>query len=281
VDGSVVKFFVATFALSWLLWMPLMLWLRRSGRLGTRASESPLAGLPFMVGVSWFLGASAPSIVAIALAAHEGGWDTVRSLLSRLLEVDIGIEWNLVAWIGPMAVGLAAVAFFVQSGGKGVRLAVKRLPLAAVALLAAIPFGPLGEELGWRGYALPRLLDGRGGIAAALIVGVLWTVWHLPLVWAPMGTTISGSPVTVKAAGRYLVEVTATSVIMTWLFVNTGGSLWIAVGFHAAWNAGMHRFLFEPFEDATAKGSSEWVAALLILVAVVLVAWPGMGWHAG
>ena len=274
-----MAFYVLTFAVSWALWAPLLAWLRSEGRLGAVAGDEPLTGMPWWVAAGWFLGASAPSIVGLALTARSGGRGAVADLLMRLVDVDVGVGWNVVAWLGPMAVGLLAV--LVARRAAGTRVAPRRFALIPVALVMALPFGPLGEELGWRGYALPRLLTDHGALSSALLIGVVWTLWHLPLFWAPLGTTISGSPVTLPRAGRYLVEVTAISVVMTWLFVNTGGSLWIAVGFHAAWNAGMHRFVFAPLSNEATALVDRWMTTGLVLAAAILAWWPGLSWRGG
>lgn len=272
-------FLFLTFAMAWALWMPALGWLRSMGRLGGTDAEQPLAGMPVWIGVLWFVGASSPSLVALALTAAEGGTPAVADLLGRLFEWNVGWGFNLAAWLGPVVLGLTAVGLHVASGGIGVRWQTRRVPVAVIALAAALPFGPLGEELGWRGFLLDELLVSRGAVVAALIVGFVWTFWHLPVFWAPLATSISGEPVTIDRVIRYWLEVTAVSVIMTWLFVETAGSLWISVGFHAAWNADQHRFFFAPFSDETSARVNTFVVALMVVVAVVLLAWPGLRWR--
>jgi hypothetical protein len=84
-------------------------------------------------------------------------------------------------------------------------------------LLMALPFGPLGEELGWRGYLQPRLMERSSPVATSLVIGTVWTFWHTPLYWAPAGTSISGEPVTVLAVLYYLVQVTGLAFVFTWV----------------------------------------------------------------
>lgn len=273
------RFVFLTVVVAWVLWIPAMLWLRSVGRLGGTEEESPLEGLPAWIGILWFLGASSPSLVAVGLTGIDSGSAFVTELLGRLLDWDVGLSWNVIAWFGPLALGLVAVAAHVAGGGAGVRPQPKRIPLALVSLIAALPFGPLGEELGWRGYFLDELLTTRGAAASAIIVGFVWTFWHLPVFWAPLGTTISGKRVTIRRVAGYWLEVTAVSVIMTWLFVETAGSLWIAVGFHAAWNAAQHRFFFEPFSDETADRVEFLYAVLMTVGAVLLLVWPDLAWR--
>src|SRR5690606_11703585 len=92
--------------------------------------------------------------------------------------------------------------------------------------------GALGEELGWRGYALPRLLELTDARAASIILGVVWAVWHLPAFFL---ASLAQSSVNF---GLFVINVTAFSVIMTWLFVNTRGSvLWAGIVPHMLFNA--------------------------------------------
>lgn len=271
--GSAARFFGLTLAASWVLWTPLMVWLWRAERLGRVAPGSPLEGIPTWVALLWFVGSWAPSLVALALARRAGGRAAVGRLLRRLVAIRAGTRWNAAAWLGPVLIGLIAVGA-LAAAGEGPTFSARRMALIPVALALAIPFGPLGEELGWRGCALPRLLARRGALASACIIGVVWTFWHLPLFWAPAGTSISGAPVTIPAVLRYLVDVTSVSILMTWLYLRTSGSLWIAVGFHAAWNAGAHRFFFEPFTDGYAADVDRMITAVLAAsAAIVATSW--------
>ena len=88
----------------------------------------------------------------------------------------------------------------------------------------------LGEETGWRGFALPRLLDRTGPLPASLFLGVVWAVWHLPLFWT-VGRDAYGAPFVIM-----LVELPAMSVLYTWVFQHTAGSALLAILFHASGN---------------------------------------------
>jgi membrane protease YdiL (CAAX protease family) len=95
----------------------------------------------------------------------------------------------------------------------------------------------VGEELGWRGYALPRLLASRSALSASLILGVLWGAWHLPTFLAP-GTPQYGLPFS-----AYVLLTTAYSVLFTWIYLHTRGSVLIATLFHGAINLFQGLFL--------------------------------------
>ena len=91
--------------------------------------------------------------------------------------------------------------------------------------------GPLGEEPGWRGFALPRLQWRNGPLVGSLILGVLWACWHLPLFWSGVWT-----PPTIPNILMFDVMITALTIIMTWVFNHVNGSLLIMMLTHASFN---------------------------------------------
>ena len=91
--------------------------------------------------------------------------------------------------------------------------------------------GPLGEEPGWRGFALPRLQPLHGPLLGSVILGVLWASWHLPLFWSGVWT-----PPTLANIAMFIVMITALTVVMSWVFNNAQGSLLITMLMHASFN---------------------------------------------
>jgi CAAX protease family protein len=139
--------------------------------------------------------------------------------------------------------------------------------LALFFVLLALTDG-LGEEPGWRGFALPRLLARRNALVASLVLGLLWAAWHLPLLWT------EGSPNYQQPVWLLFLDLPAKSVLFTWVFLRTRGSALLAVLFHASTNL----FAISPIMAATGgvscpvtAAASKWVLVL------VLVAWSATG----
>ncbi|HMC55296.1 MAG TPA: CPBP family intramembrane glutamic endopeptidase [Gemmatimonadaceae bacterium] len=215
---GVNRFFVLTFAGTWACFLAAVLASRTAGLATLR--------WPLLV-----LGAFMPSTVAVVLTAREDGRASVKSLLRRLLLWRVGMRWWAFALGYMLVIKLLVAATY--------RLLEGAWPVyhgdAWYAALAALPFaailgGPLGEEIGWRGYALPRLAERFGLASASVILGVVWSLWHLPVFFIP-GLDQFGQSLPV-----YVLRVIAMSVAFAWLFRNTSGSLLLAVVMHAAVN---------------------------------------------
>lgn len=195
---------------------------------GQAETASALAGLrwPLLI-----LGAFAPSAVAVTLTAHAQGKPGVRALLSRLGEWRVGLRWYVFALAYMAAIKLSVALIYRATTGGWPRFGSGYGPAIVLTFIfAAIFGGPLGEEIGWRGYTLPRLAARFGRAKASVMLGVAWAAWHLPVFFIP-GMDQSGQSLPV-----YVIQVTALSVAMAWLYWHTSGSLLLAVLMHAAIN---------------------------------------------
>ncbi|HEU6445817.1 MAG TPA: CPBP family intramembrane glutamic endopeptidase [Gaiellaceae bacterium] len=132
-------------------------------------------------------------------------------------------------------------------------------------LLFIFPGSAGGEELGWRGFALPHLQAGRSALAASVVLGVAWGVWHLPLYL--VGADLR--PIGLFAP--WVVLTVASSIVLTWMYNGTGGSLLIVVLFHAASNLGLTVFL-EPLDDQVAQPFLIYVGLMIVAASVVVAA---------
>jgi uncharacterized protein len=243
-----VTFFLLVFILTWVVWVP-------------RASGAPLG----VLGQAWTW---IPAIAALLAAALTGGRGALRELGSRLVRWRVGWQWYLVVILGPAVFSLAVAGIYTLFGGSWAEAAPPAIlagPLLLLPLFLAILTltDGLGEELAWRGFALPRLLTRYNALVASVVLGVIWALWHLPLLWTE-GNGMFQLPVWLL-----LLDLTAKSILFTWVFLHTRGSVLIAMLFHGATNL----FLVSP--EVVSTGDLE-VAVLAmvgkwVLVGIVLV----------
>lgn len=195
-----MKFFALTFAISWASWLA---WSRTG------------------IGALYLLGVFAPAIVAVLLAGVEP--------LRGIARFDAGARWYLFA-IGYLAAIKLTVAVLHRAVlGGWPRFGDTPWYVMAGAILVSTPV-QAGEEVGWRGYALPRLAARFGMARASLLLGVIWAAWHLPFFFIA-GTDKYGQSIAV-----YFLQVIALSVAMAWLYARTGGSVLLTMLMHAAVN---------------------------------------------
>jgi len=213
----ITSFTLLTFTISWSLWLPQALYSQ-----GYTHTHIPL----------WGLGSFGPTIAGIIVLYLLSGTSGLKELWGRLRDWKLPVKWYGFILLFPAA--LIMVSFLVHHilGGSIPALNLREsLPLIIPTFLLVLFLGgPLNEELGWRGFMLPRLLAERKPFAASLILGVIWAVWHLPLFWIA-GASQEGIPVT-----WVLLQIMALSVIFTWVYRRTRGSLLVALFFHAALN---------------------------------------------
>jgi membrane protease YdiL (CAAX protease family) len=221
-----VAYFVLAYALSWLAVLPYIL------------SKSALGILPIALPQPLFIiGAPlvGPTLVAFVLTAKLDGRAGIRQLLRRYVLWQVGIRWYVFIILMPLVVlTLGACIFFgpeplAALAQKWPQVLAQYLPLIVIGALLG---GPLGEEPGWRGFALPRMQDRMGPVPASLLLGALWGSWHLVGFF---GGWLGAF--TVPAFLGVVLGGMAGSVIVTWVFNHTQGSILIAILLHGASNA--------------------------------------------
>jgi membrane protease YdiL (CAAX protease family) len=141
-------------------------------------------------------------------------------------------------------------------------------------LRAALIGGAIAEETGWRGYALPRLMKTKSALASSIIIGLIWGAWHLPISLIP-GANFP-VPLNPLLFSVFLLNAMSISIVMTWLFSNTKGSIFICYLYHALLNTALFGAVFR-FEDME---SAWWVkmcfgVALRGIFALLLVVFFG------
>jgi uncharacterized protein len=222
-----VSFFVLAYAFTWLAaWMPLVLSEDGAGLLSYRW---PL-GLYATIAIASFVG---PFLSAFIMTGITEGREGVGRLLRQLVLWRVGFRWYLFALIGLPAIMVLSVIFLPGAMASFQGLAtLAPLPLLVLFVYVFFLGGPLGEEPGWRGFALPRLQRRYGPLVGSLILGPIWAFWHLPLFWAPAWNL----PPTVLNIVLFVIAATAFTMVMTWVFNNTKGSLFMAVLVHTSFD---------------------------------------------
>ena len=157
----------------------------------------------------------------------------LRAWLVRCLSWRVSPGWLVLAFLAPLAVlTLAAGAHMALGGSVPPSPAASHIGLfIANFFLVFLVGGPLGEELGWRGFALPALQERIGWRAASLALGAVWGVWHLPLFFIAESAQNNGSMV------AFFVLIVATSVFYSWLYNRSNGSVLPALALHTASNS--------------------------------------------
>lgn len=217
----ILKFFSLTYAVSWTFWMA-------AGAIsGGRLPDEP--ALAALAGALFLLGTFAPALVALALTERAEGRVATRALLNRVFEWRVSMRWYVFAIGYFPAIKLSAALTHRVVTGAWPRFGFEAWYIIPAAILVST-WVQAGEEIGWRGYALPRLSDRFGLALASVLLGIVWASWHLPLFFVE-ATSTSG-----QSFPLYVLQVTAVSVAAAWLYWRTGGSLLLVMLLHAAVN---------------------------------------------
>jgi membrane protease YdiL (CAAX protease family) len=250
-------YFLVALGWSWAFWIPIA------------ASGTNITVVPGVI--LYVLGGFGPPVAGIGLTVLT--CDRLRRLeyWRRLVEFKrIGPKWCGVIFLtAPVYSGLTILTGLVTTG-KLPRLDVAAGYLThpitiAPFLITALLYGPIPEELGWRGYALERLLSKRNALTSSLVLGAMWSIWHIPMFFM-RGTPIS--TVFPLWSIQFWVAmgpgILAESIIMTWIYNNTGNSTLSAVLFHFMMNF-TGEFLGLP------PGIKNYQFMWLVVIAVVVV----------
>ena len=212
-----ITFFLVTYAITWTCFGAAGLLLHT----GAANSDQPVA-----VTALGLLGTFAPSLTALGLSAREG---RARHLLSGFGRTPTDARLYIFALAYMAVIKLAVAIAHRASIGSWPTFGKEPWYTIALAIVFSTPV-QAGEEIGWRGFALPRLSKHFGLARASLLLGVVWACWHLPLFFIPLSSNY-GQSFVVFAAGSV-----ALSVALAWVYARSDGSLLIAMLMHAAVN---------------------------------------------
>jgi membrane protease YdiL (CAAX protease family) len=257
---SLVAFLLLAFVIAWGFWISAAL------------ASKGLLPFPFPVTLAGVLGAWGPGLAGTIITAVKDGRDGLRMLFKRLSVWRVGIQWYLFVLLWPAVLSLLVTALSMLFGSSSPDFAnppvtyvypappeafsAGFLPLLPIVFVTQVFGSSMGEEIGWRGFALPRLQARQSALLASGILGVVWGLWHLPRVWTP------GDPFDVASFGWLMMGLVLNSVLYTWVFNNTRGSLLLVLLFHTA----------QPVTTLfLAKVSNPLVENVLIALLVILV----------
>ncbi len=203
-----------------------------------------------------------PLIAALIVIAVTSRWTGVKAFLGRIIQWRVGLRWYALVLGLPVLIIASAVALNVLLGARAPTF--DRMPPLADLIpmfLSIMLIIGVGEEPAWRGFALPRLMAGRSALAAALLLSVLHTMWHLPLFGLEYNFQ-NGFP---EFAG-----IMAFAVLTTWVYNHTCGNLLLPILFHTSNNVAA-KYLFNPLFSGTDVIQLWWLFAALWWVPAILV----------
>jgi len=215
-------YFALAFAISWGIWIPMA-----------------LAGANVVQGSAWpthIPGLFGPLIAAFVMSAVMAARVGVRDLVRRMFRWRVAVRWYLAA-LSPLAFYGGAIAVMAAAGqgwpdlgelGKFSGLPVLVAPLMWIVLLVAA----YGEETGWRGFAVPRMLNHRSLLATGSLIGVGWALWHIPSMFMIANYRELG----LSLIPGFFLGILGGSILLTWLYRASGGSILIVALWHATYN---------------------------------------------
>lgn len=235
---EIVLYLVLAYAISWCIW-PLVL---------LNPGSSPL--VPF-----------GPGLAAVLVAYWAGGRREFVSLLRHFWRWRVNFGWYAVALGVPFVVpGLARLAAVILGAPAPLWEPSDALQVASLIAVTVVIVGVF-EELGWRGFLLPRLQLTRSTLASALMVALVWLPWHLPELVSDPGQ---------RPLVPFAVYIVALSVILAWLYNGTQGSLPVVILFHAAFNS-FTKFFLSELQGGDQYLVAWWtLAGLVVLLAVAI-----------
>jgi CAAX protease family protein len=256
-EYQLITYFILAYAISWIIVAPLV------------ASAQGLidVSVPFAL---HYLNDYAPLLAAIITTGIANGAEGLRDLFQRMIKWRVGLGWVLVAAFSPLALfGIAAgiVVFGLGDSSPDLSLlgTITYIPyLGWIGWIFWILTAGIGEESGWRGYALPKLQNNMSALSATLIVTLFWVGWHLPRFFYYDGYMDQGFSVLPLAAHGFL----ALAIVLTWLYNSTRGSILMVALFHGGYN-------FWLASPASAGYISPTIDALFIIWAVAVVVFFG------
>jgi membrane protease YdiL (CAAX protease family) len=219
---NILVFVLIAYAFSWLFWVPEAL-MAQNIWIAPESVKNLLA---------LNLGAWGPLVGAIVTTFIYQKGSGVKELLKRGFMVRLGKWWWIILLTFPVLIG-GSLALSILLGNPAPEFEALAQPIGLPIALVWIFFrgGPLQEEFGWRGYAFENLRNKYDALMAAIIVGLMWGLWHLPLFFVPRADDYYNRPL-----WGLLLTTLLVGIILAWFYVNTKGSIFAAMLGHAMFN---------------------------------------------
>ncbi|TMC34300.1 MAG: CPBP family intramembrane metalloprotease [Chloroflexi bacterium] len=220
-----------------------------------------------------------PLIAAIVMSGVVVGRSGIKQLLRRMVQWRVGLVWYAFALVGVPLLYITGIIFVPGALGSFKAPDIGSIVLYPVLYVVLLIIGgPLTEEPGWRGFALPRLQQRWGPLAGTVVLGLVWAAWRLPNYFRPDWSSVNGQ-LSFSGVAVFFLAAVAFSVVITWVYNHTGGSILMAILVHASINfsQGLTGELF----PAAKNNEVAPVIAFVILAVVLVVATRGRLGYAG
>ncbi|MCE7043181.1 CPBP family intramembrane glutamic endopeptidase [Dyadobacter sp. CY312] len=228
-NNSILIFLILTFIWSWGNW-GMALYFLRSG-----SHEN--ANYIFMV--LFFLGVYGPTLASIIVTAATGGVNSVNTLVKKYTIWQASSKIYILIFALPILIMLIGIGIFHLSAKPVGPFSLPKLGSVLWLVGSGLFAGPLGEELGWRGYLLPKLQERYSSFKCGVLIGLVWFCWHIPLFFAPVGALVANGDITVLYVSVYLIATMCLSFLFTYLSNITQGSVFVAILTHLSINSGL------------------------------------------
>lgn len=213
--ANLIIFFVLSYALMWACF-----WYVAAARIPADSAAG---------GALLLLGTFAPFLSAVGLTGLAEGRAGLGRLLRPVLQWQVAAKFYVFALVYIAAIKIVAALIHRGATGAWPRFGHEATVVIVIAVIVSTPF-QAGEEVGWRGYALPRLAARMGLARASLLLGLIWGVWHLPQFF------VVGADTYRQSFALFVLQVIAMSVAIAWLWDRTGQSLLLTMLMHSAVN---------------------------------------------
>ncbi len=210
------KFFILTFVITWLLWLPTVI-------------NSQWMDVPSIFLLIGMFASFTPTVIGLIMIKKEKGDQFKHYIVSRV-KIGFSVKWLVIMMLFPLQSFLALIIVQKIDANYVVVNPISYIMAPLIFLQILFIGGALGEEFGWRGYAFEKLQNKYGAFMGTLILGLLWSIWHLPLFF--MANTVqSNMPI-----WQFVLQNTTIAFVYTWIYNRTKGNMILMILLHAVLN---------------------------------------------